>query len=254
MIGDLAMSNENGTRTKSVASEQASVHDQETQRLAEYNSLRNELLQNKQYVFERPLLIITATGIAAVQVSDKPSLILPVLLIIILWVNLRFTVNRLRSIARIVAYISVVLESAPERWTGWENALRTYRIWIKQHTKEEQRFLLAKHIDQDAIPDAMMFYEPIYLLHVSTVIGALVLSIPSLSDIRDVPEIVSFVFALAAAFLFLYYGLGSYHPKKMRNLIEVRRAIWIEVLNMADQIKNPGLIVESGYRDNLRSG
>lgn len=70
-------------------------------RVEEYGTLRNELLQNKQYVFERPLLIITAAGVAAIQLSDEPSvLLLPVLLIILLLINLWFTVNRLKSIAQ----------------------------------------------------------------------------------------------------------------------------------------------------------
>jgi hypothetical protein len=97
-------------------------------RIEEYGILRNELLQNKQYVFERPLLIITAAGVAAVQLSDAPSvLLLPVLLIVLLLINLWFTVNRLKSIARIAAYIAVVLESAPKAWIGWEGALRKHR-------------------------------------------------------------------------------------------------------------------------------
>ena len=57
-------------------------------RVEEYGTLRNELLQNKQYVFERPLLIITAAGVAAVQLSNEPSvLLLPVLLIMLFIVD-----------------------------------------------------------------------------------------------------------------------------------------------------------------------
>ena len=77
----------------------------------EYSSLREEMLQNKGYVFERPLLIITAAGIASIQLSGKPSVVLlPFLLVIILSINLWFTINRLESTARIASYISVALE------------------------------------------------------------------------------------------------------------------------------------------------
>ena len=40
----------------------------------EYTSLREELAQNEQYIFERPLLIITAIGIAATQIEDSTLL------------------------------------------------------------------------------------------------------------------------------------------------------------------------------------
>jgi hypothetical protein len=41
--------------------------------------------------------------------------------------NFWFTINRLGSAARIVAYIQVVLE-AGRPWRGWETSLRSYRI------------------------------------------------------------------------------------------------------------------------------
>ena len=205
----------------------------------EHNTLRAELLQNKQYVFERPLLIVTAAGVAAVQLSGNPSvLLLPLLLIVLLLINLWFTVNRLKSIARISAYIEIILERAQHKWIGWENSLRSHRMWTKRHNKQEQNEALSKHIKQDAIPDAMMFYGPLYLLHVVTVIVALAVSWLSLVSSSGYPTIVSFVLTLFAAILFIGYCLGPYHPKKMRDLIEVQRAIWIVSLNIDENDLN----------------
>jgi hypothetical protein len=60
-----------------------------TMRSLEYSTLRTEMLQSKQYVFERPLLIITAAGVASMQLSQQPSIaLLPILLVLILLINL----------------------------------------------------------------------------------------------------------------------------------------------------------------------
>jgi len=49
----------------------------------EYASLRDELSSNKKYIFERPLLIIGAIGIALVQSKDTFYIaILPFLLVV----------------------------------------------------------------------------------------------------------------------------------------------------------------------------
>jgi len=208
-------------------------------RVEEYGTLRNELLQNKQYVFERPLLIITAAGVAAVQLSDEPSvLLLPVLLIILLLINLWFTVNRLKSIARIAAYIAVVLESAPQAWIGWESALRKHRIWIKRHDSEKRKKILAGHIENEAIPDAMMFYGPLFLLHVATVLIAFAVSAIALAEAQSATQIGSFIVAFVVTGVFSGYCIGPYHPNKMKDLIEVQRVIWIEVLRIKTKIES----------------
>ena len=203
-----------------------------TIRSAEYTTLRDELLQNKQYVFERPLLIIAAVGVASVQLSGQPSVVLlPLLLVTILLVNLWFTVNRLRSIARIAAYIEVVLESVPAtRWIGWEKSLRIHRKWTKIHSPEERAEILKQYIELSAIPDAMMFYPPIYWFHVAMVALALAVSVLSVIDSPDILQIIVFSVTLLVGCGFLGYCIGPYRPAKMRDLIEVQRAIWIVVL------------------------
>ena len=201
-------------------------------RSLEYTTLRNELLQNKQYVFERPLLIITAAGVASFQFSKQPSfMLLPILLIVVLLVNLWFTVNRLMSIARIAGYIDVVLESVKDdKWIGWEKSLRKHRIWMKSHDPIERARALKPYIEQKAIPDAMMFYPPIFWLHVIMVILAVAVSIITAIGAPDIYQVVAVSATLLIALVFAGYSMGPYRPAKMRDLIEVQRAIWIVVL------------------------
>lgn len=70
----------------------------------EYETLRQELSDNKKYVFERPLLIITAAFIFSDFVLETPfAMLFPILVIYLLLFNLKFTRNRLNSSARIVS-------------------------------------------------------------------------------------------------------------------------------------------------------
>ncbi|MBM3126573.1 MAG: hypothetical protein FJZ87_16135 [Chloroflexi bacterium] len=204
----------------------------ETLRSLEYTTLRSELLQNKQYVFERPLLIITAAGVASVQLSREPVVVLlPILLVFILLINLWFTVNRLRSMARIAAYIEVVLESDDgKRWIGWEKSLRMHRIWMKLHSQEERKTMLKPYIEQAAIPDAMMFYPPIFWLHGVMVILAVAVALITGMKSPEISQVIASWATLLVGLVFGGYCIGPYRPGKMTNLIEVQRAIWIVVL------------------------
>ncbi len=94
---------------------------------AEYKALRDELIQAKGYVFERPI-VIAALAVASTKFLEKPVLfVIPSLVAMVFLFNLWFSVNRLRSATRIVAYIQCVLEEKVVTWQGWETSLRHYR-------------------------------------------------------------------------------------------------------------------------------
>ena len=214
------------------------------------NPIRSELLENKKYVFERPLLIVTAAGVAAVQLSGNPTaLLLPFLLIVIMLINLWFTVNRLRSMARIAAYIDLVLEGNPASWIGWERSLRKHRIWTKQHSLDERRTALSKYATDEAIPDAMMFYGPLLLLHVMTVIAALAISCLTLVAKTQLAETVSFAATLGVAIVFARFWLGPYRSSQMRDLIEIQRATWVNVLEISAEMQDAEHAAARGRAD-----
>ncbi len=200
--------------------------------LAEYATLRDELLKNKQYVFERPLAIVAAAGIASVQLSGEPPVVfLPLLLSVVLLGNLWFTVNRLRSSARIAAYIAAVIEPASDaQWIGWENSLRLYRIWTKTKTVKEQMEEAEKFINREAIPDAMMFYPALWWLHIATASVALLVSFSSVWEAPGILPVVAFLLTLLVAGIITWFCVGPYHPSRIRDLIEVNGAFWRVVL------------------------
>jgi hypothetical protein len=141
----------------------------------EYQTLRQELLESKRYVFERPLLIATA-GIASLgAVKGDYIAAVPLFMTIFLLFNFWFTVNRLHSAARIVAYIQIELEEQScGHWKGWETCLREYRRWQKNPKADE---IVESELDQAAIPDALMYYPPIYRLHLGIACLAMISSV-----------------------------------------------------------------------------
>lgn len=191
----------------------------------EFNTLRSELLQGKKYVFERPLLIITFS-LAALNFMEKNYVVyVPPIGIGLLMFNLWFTVNRMRSIARIVAYIQIDLEEKVWRpWLGWETCLRHYRRWVKLN-KTNQQERVEGRLDRDAVPDAIGYYPTIYIMHVGIV--ALLLTGSMIAILHSIgPEnLTLFAVTLLAFFLFSVSAF-KWRPSKCKNLIEEDRIRW----------------------------
>ena len=202
----------------------------------EYQTLREEILQGKKYVFERPLLIVTIS-VAVIQFIDKPFMVyVPILLIPLLAFNLWFTVNRIKSIARIVAYIQLVLEENNHIvWRGWETSLRLYRKWTKLN-KDEIDKIIKNNIDQDAAPDAMGYYPVIFYLHIGIVLLTAIFSVIHSFGNSITKNIVSTCFTCALAAIFMIFSF-SCRPKKIESGIEGNRVIWEKVLNLMEDNK-----------------
>ena len=127
----------------------------------EYETLRSELLEGKKYVFERPILIITA-ALASIQLLDNEQIIyLPPVVIWLLSFNLWFSVNRMGSIARIAAYIQLVLENEQSTWYGWETSLRKYRKWLKEKNLNVKKI----KINDDSVYDSLGYFPVIFHVH-----------------------------------------------------------------------------------------
>ncbi len=195
----------------------------------EYAALRDELNQSRQYVFERPIVIVGA-GIGVLTAADvEYGAALPAFLTGLLLFNYWFTINRLMSASRIVAYIQVVLEG-DAAWKGWETSLREYRMWIKDDPKEKRR-IVEGELDHNAVPDALMYYPPIYQLHI--VLVGLCMAIGLVSGIKQptVPNTVALVVLVLLATVFAGH-CWKWKPSKMRGLIERNVVIWQHALGI----------------------
>jgi hypothetical protein len=140
----------------------------------EYRALREEMAANRRFIFERPIFIITA-GIAGLfglsRINDpSPEMLLYAIALAIpclglLYFNLWFTANRLRSTARIVAYLQLVHEpgdGSPYAWIGWENDLRKWRLLERQRTRQRP---FPPRLSRQPKKSIRSFYQPIFLLH-----------------------------------------------------------------------------------------
>jgi hypothetical protein len=136
----------------------------------EYEALRTELNENRKYVFERPLVILTVTLIGFQNV-DNPAylLLLPSLMIFLLIFNLHFTSNRVNSSARIISYIRIFIEQDNSKSFFWETFLSLYRksdkiIDIKSKENEW------KQSDKSLRDKALRYYPIIFYFHVFIII------------------------------------------------------------------------------------
>ena len=188
----------------------------------EYNTLRDELNQSKKYVFERPLIIVGAGAALLTSEGLKYGSALPTLLIGLLFFNLWFTVNRLKSASRIIAYIQVVLES-DTLWKGWETSLRLYRMWTKNNPKFEK--VVERELNRKAVPDAMMYYPPIFQIHIALVVVCLIAGFLLMIKQPDTINISANVIMVLLTGLYVRY-CWKCKPSRMKSLIEQNIVIW----------------------------
>ena len=194
----------------------------------EYDTLRQELLDSKRYVFERPLAI-AALAAVGIQLFEKPPYIALLLAAELLTIfNFWFTVNRLQSAARIVAYIQLVLEpSACCRWIGWENALRQYRMWI-QTTPNAYKYV-SERLEKSAIPDALMYYPAIYYFH-AALIGFAVIAVLAQLRWDTSPWRLAFSACALGVGIWSIRYFRRWKPSLLSVSIERNRVIWKTVL------------------------
>lgn len=195
----------------------------------EYQSLRAELSQSRRYVFDRPLVIV-AVGVAGLEILEAEFVALvPILVPYLLLFNFWFTLNRLKSAARIVAYIQLELEeSSCGPWVGWESCLREYRRW---HNNNERDSVT---VDEKAAGKALMYYPAIRNLHLGLMAFVLYGSSILAAAKGSLPMAAGTAIGSFAA-VALVLELMRNPESSMRTLIERERALWVAVFEGMDR-------------------
>ncbi len=233
--------------------------DQSRVQLEEYKALLEEHRRNRSYVFERTVVILAIVA-ASAKVFDQGNFlstsILVAVLIFLFSYNLKFTVHRLESDARIIAYLQIFHEgSYKDKWIGWENALREYRIW-EQHEGEEAASRINNGNDPMAIPNSHInkgSYPALWSLHICLVVMAWAflvgLNLKKIGDrltlvthdvfrffgLLDTPNLLGAAVLAASTCYFLYTALRSAHYSHIDPFIESERTKWVLVVD--DDIK-----------------
>ena len=155
-----------------------------------------------------------------IQNKDLALTILPPYILCLLVINLWFTINRLNSSSRIIAYIKVFLENRiKDKQIGWESFLRKHRILqniineIANDIKRKKKVKKIIKIIEKAVPDKNYFYRYVLLFHFFAALSLFVYSIYNyLKEINSkfypyffVPYIIFFLTILIAIFVFLAY-------------------------------------------------
>lgn len=204
--------------------------DIEEIRLEEYRSLLEEHRKNRSYIFERPIIILGIVA-ATMQYFYESTIGQFVLagLIFILMFNLWFIGHRIRSDARIVAYIQLVHEGELRtKYFGWENALRQYRKWMMHHKKTgDLELLRLKKLDSEAVPDRIVFYPAIWLLHFVLVLLTFIVTLAGGYPFKTVIASLGINAISVAAIIFMIFAIGFYNPKQLKVSIELERATWL---------------------------
>lgn len=130
-------------------------NDREGRIRDEYKALREELKINRQFIFERPLLIVGVAFVAMLNLGNQIGFagISAGFFVFLFFYNLWFTANRIRSNARIVGYIQEILEGPfRKHWIGWERSLVFYRRWCLE-SQERSSGSEARHDKADEPQD-----------------------------------------------------------------------------------------------------
>ncbi len=190
----------------------------------EYEILRAELVDGKKYVFERPFLIITG-ALASIQlVANEYAILFAPIVVCLLSFNFWFTVNRMGSMARIIAYIVLILDDQDSPWFGWETSLRKYRKWLKIDKLGIRKI----PVSEDAASDSLRFYPVIFYIHViaNWLIVALSVAYTVLMPCSITFLIV--IITLISVCVFTYYANNN-SPGILRLEIEQNRIVWKKV-------------------------
>jgi len=137
----------------------------------EYESLRDELSNEKRYLFERPIILFF--GLIALEFlhQSKITIYLPALIGLLFAYSYFFSISRIFNMMRIVAYLQVVHEqSYLDIFVGWESHLDFQRQYLKEakyssrgeHWKEQKSFangILGMHLVLLIIASFVYYYE-----------------------------------------------------------------------------------------------
>lgn len=200
-------------------------------RSQEYEVLREELTINRQFVFERPLLIV-GVSLAALASADKDSVFIEGLILfflLLLFFNLWFTFNRLSSNARILGYLRVVHESSESALRpGWENALSLHRTWLATHSNDLRS--IESRCGALTMHDANRFYGGLFWFHLIMGGLAIVFGLLHPSGLKEVHSLVLKSIAIGIYGAGIVAALRYWNPYRPKNALEVQTCVWRKIL------------------------
>ena len=147
-----------------------------------------------------------------------------------------FTVNRLLSAGRIIAYIMLVIEPNYKPYYGWENLLLYHREFTNRLGKKRINKIIKKELREDMIPKGYGFYPIIYYFH----IFILIVTYSSLFVKTDKPSCIVLLISLPTIIYFIYL-LKKFNNDRLRKNLLNEKILMEKVLIYT---KNPQIVKE----------
>lgn len=161
-------------------------------------------------------------------------------MVIVLWVNLSITFNKLKSTVRIAAYIAVALEETTEnKWIGWEKSLELYRDLANKYDEKYHYISL-----MDLLTNEKTFYSGIFIIHfLMSVFLVVIPIIPIYQNYLNNNHLcITQIFYLCKIQIFCYILVflvwliimdkcwKSFRPVDITELIKTESEKWMEIL------------------------
>ena len=105
-------------------------------------------------------------------------------------------------------------------------------MWIKEDPQQKRK-IVEDELNEKAVPDALMYYLPIYQLHIALVCLSTAAEVVFCAKHPNVINVSSMIIVLVLAVVFAYYCL-EWKPSTMRSLIERNVVIWKHALGVKD--------------------
>ena len=204
----------------------------------EYLALRDGLKLNRKFVFERPLLIVGGAFAANAIFKSQEYFtdILGITVIIILYFNLWFTMNRLKSSARIISYIRLFHEGKfKELWFGCENSLVEYRKWCLNNVEKFKK--IKSDYSKKKQYDSGRFCGPIFSFHLVMILIIMFTVILSKCQDSITNHLIEMYCSFSLYILILILSFKFWIPKIIRNSILAETEIWEEIMENLKVIK-----------------
>jgi hypothetical protein len=196
----------------------------------ELTYLRDEHKQNRKYIFERALIITIVGVIFGKLVETEYLSVICTITVLFLTFNMWFIINRMKSSARIVAYINLFIEQEIYPLIGWEHFLSIYRKTVDKETVKKIFKKVKSDYASNRFLSGIWWFHFLTILIFFTIILVKTFGLNGLSPAVGpceccVYDIVMFTMACIIVFVFLQIAIQNVFNKKMNRTIEVEERI-----------------------------
>jgi hypothetical protein len=211
----------------------------------EYKTLKNQIVENNKYAFERPIVLTFLISILFCMNSQILWCFIPLIIVIMLFYNIENHIKKLKKSNKILIYIQLALEKDIS-YIGWETFLSHYEYYFN---KNEETLKATSLEDIEERTDIYNSYKFIRKIHLSLSCIMLVISFTLIILTARTEEhlgrgdisLFIFIQMLLSAFIFLIIVLyfSDARDESLKEHFSKEKYIITQVLEEINNPKNP---------------